>query len=142
VADKKRRPAGDEFDGADDRAANGREEFDGDGDDDFDEMLDEADGAEAATASSRRSGSGVRAKPRPAVRARAGDEGPGLLGRVVRFIREVVAELQKVIWPTRKDLLTYTAVVLVFVSVLMTVIALLDVGFAELMFLVFGGANN
>ena len=35
--------------------------------------------------------------------------------RLVRFFREVVAELRKVIWPTRKELLTYTAVVVVFV---------------------------
>src|SRR5688572_29346227 len=36
--------------------------------------------------------------------------------RLVRFLREVVAELRKVIWPTRRQLVTYTIVVLVFVS--------------------------
>ena len=54
------------------------------------------------------------------------------------FIREIFAELQKVIWPTRKELLTYTTVVVVFVAIMMTFVALLDVGFARLMFLVFG----
>ena len=31
------------------------------------------------------------------------------------FYRQVVAELRKVIWPTRKELITYTTVVIVFV---------------------------
>ena len=43
--------------------------------------------------------------------------------RFVRFIREVVAELRKVIWPTRKELLTYTTVVVVFVAIMMTIVA-------------------
>ena len=67
------------------------------------------------------------------------DVGPGILGRLIRFVREVVAELQKVIWPTRKELITYTSVVVVFVAIIMTVVALLDLGFAKAMFAVFGG---
>jgi preprotein translocase subunit SecE len=31
-------------------------------------------------------------------------------GRIGDFVREVIAELRKVIWPTRKELLTYTGV--------------------------------
>ena len=58
--------------------------------------------------------------------------------RVVRFLREVVAELRKVIWPTRKQLVTYTAVVLVFVSIMVAYVALLDVAFGEVMLYVFG----
>ena len=60
----------------------------------------------------------------------------------MRFIREVVAELQKVIWPTRKELLTYTTVVIVFVAVVMSFVAGLDVAFAKLMFLVFGNTTS
>ena len=67
------------------------------------------------------------------------DVGPGILGRIIRFVREVVAELQKVIWPTRKELVTYTTVVVVFVTIVMTLVALLDVGFLKTMFAVFGG---
>ena len=40
----------------------------------------------------------------------------GLFARVGLFYRQVVSELRKVVWPTRKQLTTYTAVVLVFVS--------------------------
>ena len=46
--------------------------------------------------------------------------------RIVRFLREVVAELRKVIWPTRKEQVTYTVVVLVFVSFIVALVALLD----------------
>ena len=53
--------------------------------------------------------------------------GPGFAAkRLVRFLREVVAELRKVIWPTRKELVTYTLVVLVFVSFMVALVALLD----------------
>jgi preprotein translocase subunit SecE len=63
----------------------------------------------------------------------------GIFGRVTRFFREVVAELRKVIWPTRKELLTYTAVVVVFVTVMLTIVAGLDFAFAKGVLWVFGG---
>ncbi len=46
--------------------------------------------------------------------------------RLVIFLREVVAELRKVIWPSRQNLVTYTLVVLVFVSFMVALVALLD----------------
>jgi len=52
----------------------------------------------------------------------------------------MVGELRKVIWPTRKELLTYTTVVVVFVAIMMSFVAGLDYAFARGMFLVFG--NN
>jgi len=54
------------------------------------------------------------------------------------FVRQIVAELRKVIWPTRNALVTYTVVCLVFVVFMATLVTLLDVGFAKLMFWVFG----
>ncbi|MGH3648251.1 MAG: preprotein translocase subunit SecE [Micromonosporaceae bacterium] len=63
----------------------------------------------------------------------------GPIGRLIRFVREVVAELRKVIWPTRKELLTYTVVVVIFVVVMLSIIALYDLGFARAMLWVFGG---
>jgi preprotein translocase subunit SecE len=54
----------------------------------------------------------------------------------------VVAELRKVIWPTRKELLTYTAVVVVFVSIMLTVVGLLDVAFARAVLWVFGNKTT
>jgi preprotein translocase subunit SecE len=58
--------------------------------------------------------------------------------RLVRFFREVVAELRKVIWPTRKELLTYTAVVVVFVAIMVAIVAGLDVAFAKAVAFMFG----
>ncbi len=58
--------------------------------------------------------------------------------RIGGFFREVVSELRKVIWPTRKELLTYTAVVIVFVTVVTTIVALLDLGFGKAVLATFG----
>ena len=35
-----------------------------------------------------------------------------------RFVREVMQELRKVVWPTRKELVTYTTVALVFILIM------------------------
>jgi preprotein translocase subunit SecE len=58
--------------------------------------------------------------------------------RVVTYVRQVVAELRKVIWPTRNELITYTSVVLVFVAVMMTIVAAYDFVFAKAVLAVFG----
>ena len=58
--------------------------------------------------------------------------------RIGGFFREVVSELRKVIWPTRKELLTYTGVVIVFVTVMTTIVALLDYGFGKAILASFG----
>ena len=68
----------------------------------------------------------------------AGRSSGGPLARLSRFIREVIAELGKVIWPTRKELVTYTIVVIVFVSVMTAIVAGLDVAFAKGVLWVFG----
>jgi preprotein translocase subunit SecE len=61
----------------------------------------------------------------------------GPIARLSRFFREVVAELSKVIWPTRKELVTYTAVVIVFVSIMCALVTGLDIGFGKLVTFVF-----
>jgi preprotein translocase subunit SecE len=53
------------------------------------------------------------------------------------FYRQVVAELRKVVWPTRQQLITYFWVVTVFVIVIMTIVSLLDLGFGKLAFEIF-----
>ena len=54
------------------------------------------------------------------------------------FTRQVAAELRKVIWPTRNELVTYTAAALVFIIVLSAIVLSLDYGFTKLMFWFFG----
>lgn len=60
------------------------------------------------------------------------------IGKLVRFLREVVDELRKVIWPTRKQLVTYTIVVLIFVAFMVALVSVLDLGFHQVIFAVFG----
>ena len=61
-----------------------------------------------------------------------------VFARLVRFIREVWAELRKVIWPNRKQMVTYTIVVLVFLAFMVTLIGLVDLGVAKVVMMVFG----
>jgi preprotein translocase subunit SecE len=62
----------------------------------------------------------------------------GLFGRIGLFYRQIVTELTKVVWPTRNQLTTYTAVVLVFVGFIIAVVSVLDVALTKIIFLVFG----
>jgi preprotein translocase subunit SecE len=62
----------------------------------------------------------------------------GFFGRIGGFFREIISELRKVIWPTRKELLTYTAVVIVFVTIITALVAALDYGFARGILFLFG----
>lgn len=71
-----------------------------------------------------------------------GDRRPGALARLSLFLRQVVAELKKVVRPTRTELLTYTSVVLVFVLAVMTYVGVLDLGFGRLVLWVFGGSGG
>ena len=54
------------------------------------------------------------------------------------FIRQVAAELRKVIWPTRNELVTYTAAALTFVIIMSVIVLTLDWGFTKAMFWFFG----
>ena len=62
----------------------------------------------------------------------------GPFARIALFIRQVIGELRKVVTPTRRELFSYTAVVLVFVVIMMALVAGLDFGFGWLVNLVFG----
>ncbi len=66
------------------------------------------------------------------------EAGKGLFGRIGLFYRQVVAELRKVVWPTQKQLTTYTAVVLVFVGFIIAVVSILDVALTKIVFWIFG----
>lgn len=61
-----------------------------------------------------------------------------VFARIGRFIREVWAELRKVIWPTRRQMVTYTTVVLFFVAFMISLVTGLDLAFLEGMDFVFG----
>ncbi|MEJ5944330.1 preprotein translocase subunit SecE [Pseudokineococcus basanitobsidens] len=75
----------------------------------------------------------------PARREGRGADRHGPLARLLQFLREVWAELRKVVRPTRGELLTYTSVVLVFVVVVMLYVSGLDYVFGQAVLWVFGG---
>jgi preprotein translocase subunit SecE len=62
----------------------------------------------------------------------------GPFARVSLFIKQVLAELRKVVTPTRKELLSYTGVVLIFVVIMMALVSALDWVFALVVTYVFG----
>lgn len=67
------------------------------------------------------------------------DQGRGsVFSRIALFIRQVVVELRKVIWPTRKELIAYTTVVVVFVLIMAGIIAAYDYIFTRGVLLIFG----
>ncbi len=74
----------------------------------------------------------------PSTRTRRGDDRPGRIRNIGTFYRQVVAELRKVIWPTRKELVTYTTVVVVFVLIMVAVVAVFDLVFGKAVLAVFG----
>jgi len=61
-----------------------------------------------------------------------------LPARLSLFYRQVLAELRKVIWPTRKELITYTTVVIVFVLVVIAYVTGLDYVFSKAILAIFG----
>jgi preprotein translocase subunit SecE len=54
------------------------------------------------------------------------------------YLKQVIAELRKVIWPNRKQMISYTTVVLVFLAFMVALIGGVDLGLAKLVTLVFG----
>ncbi|GGQ66942.1 preprotein translocase subunit SecE [Couchioplanes azureus] len=85
----------------------------------------------------RGGGTAVRERTENDDKPKAKKEGRGG-NRIGGFFREVVSELRKVIWPTRNELLTYTSVVIVFVTVVTAIVALLDLGFSKAVLASFG----
>lgn len=89
----------------------------------------------------------TQAAPAPASRPDRGTDGgglaalwqwlPALLRALQRRTRETVSEMRKVLWPSRKEMTTYTVVVMIFVVIMVTIVALLDFGLAKLVLAVF-----
>jgi preprotein translocase subunit SecE len=74
-----------------------------------------------------------------AKRERAERRGP--FARIALFLRQVVNELKKVVTPTRRELFSYTGVVLAFVIIMMALVYGLDYGFGWLVAWVFGNGT-
>lgn len=55
-----------------------------------------------------------------------------LWGKIVKFFREVKAELKKVNWPNQKELLSYTSIVIVTVLIVTAFIGVFDLVISQL----------
>ncbi len=56
--------------------------------------------------------------------------------RVAKFFKDVVHELKRVTWPTRKALLTYTIVVIITIIIFAVILGAFDFGFIQLLDLI------
>lgn len=70
--------------------------------------------------------------------ADAKDKKPGLFARVGRSIRDMRGEVKRVVWPSKKQTLNNTGIVLVFMLVMAVFIGLLDTGLSALIKLMVG----
>lgn len=75
-------------------------------------------------------------KPKTAKKQSGPSRNPVLF--VINYLKQVIAELRKVIWPNRKQMISYTTVVLVFLAFMVSLIGGVDLGLAKLVTLVFG----
>ncbi len=71
-------------------------------------------------------------------KSRDGNAISRLFGAISLFVRQILDELRKVVRPTRSELWNYTLVVIVFVTFMMALVSVLDLGFSRLVGLVFG----
>jgi preprotein translocase subunit SecE len=94
---------------------------------------DEADEDEKAKKSRKAKKAGAAKKPR-----KPGERPANPFVFVFNYLKQVVAEMRKVIWPNRKQMLTYTSVVLAFLAFMVALVGLADFGLAKLVLLVFG----
>jgi preprotein translocase subunit SecE len=62
---------------------------------------------------------------------------PQGIARIKKFLKEVRSELRKVAWPKRQEILSYTSVVFVTVSVVAALIWALDLAFNRILKLIF-----
>jgi preprotein translocase subunit SecE len=79
-------------------------------------------------------------EPAPASSGKGAKKPPrgGRIRSIPRLYREVVAELRKVIWPTRRQLVGYSSVVLAFVTFMVLLVSGFDFVFTKAVLFVFG----
>ncbi|MBR2571278.1 MAG: preprotein translocase subunit SecE [Clostridia bacterium] len=69
---------------------------------------------------------------KPSGIARVGNWFKTLIPRIIRAFKDMAAELKKVTWPTRKELISYSVAVLAFLVVMGVIIFVIDAASAAL----------
>jgi preprotein translocase subunit SecE len=62
----------------------------------------------------------------------------GVVKRTSQFLRDVVSEIKRVSWPTRKELTRYSIVVVITVIFIAIFFAIVDLGISKLVRLILG----
>ena len=52
--------------------------------------------------------------------------------KIAKYFRECKAELKKVTWPSKDQIIHNTGIILVFIAIVTVILSLLDAGFAKL----------
>jgi preprotein translocase subunit SecE len=97
------------------------------------------DGAQTAVTRRTDSQEGVKKKPiaapkksHPAASVATGIAKPNFIEAAFQFLREVKVELKKVTWPSRKQTIGSTVVVLVLVLIISLFLGVVDMGLSQL----------
>lgn len=67
-----------------------------------------------------------------AVRAAALKKKENIFNKAIQFLREVKVELKKVVWPTRKQTIGSTVVVIILVMIISFFLGVVDIGLSNL----------
>ena len=62
-----------------------------------------------------------------------------VISAVVNYLREIIAELQKVVWPTREETRRLTTMVIAIAAAVGLLLGAIDLGFTHLVRLFLGG---
>ena len=73
---------------------------------------------------------------KPVISKKSAEKKPNIFVRMKRYFKEVGAELKKTVWPTKKDLVKYTGVVMSFIVVFAVVVGAMDFALVELLNLI------
>ena len=79
-----------------------------------------------------------KAKPTPATPKKPAPPTEKKSNRLVRYFKEVRAELRKVVWPTRKTTIRLTVIVFAVTTAMSLFLGLLDLIFSKLFALIIG----
>jgi preprotein translocase subunit SecE len=99
-----------------------------------------AEGAVAAVISDKDTAKKQMAPPKkslPAVKSSQGGAIRNFIEKAVQFLREVKVELKKVTWPSRKQALGSTLVVIILVVIISLFLGVVDISLSSLVRLIF-----
>lgn len=65
-------------------------------------------------------------------------EKQGFFSRMSRFVKDMIGEMKKVVWPSKKQTVNNTLVVLAFMVFMAVIIGVFDFGVVKLLQLIFG----